>query len=39
MDISCSLLGFGSVMITFVVACATLFSWLKVDQFMLMVFE
>jgi len=43
MDISWSMLGFGSVTTTFVVVCATgvccvtLFSWLKVDQFMLMV--
>ena len=44
MDISWSLLGFGSETTTFVVVCVTgvvcvmLFSWLKVDHFMLMVF-
>jgi uridine phosphorylase len=50
MDISCSRIDFGSVTTTFVVVCATgvgcatvvvcvtVFSWLKVDQFMFMVF-
>lgn len=45
MDISLSLLGFGSVTTGFVVVCATggvcamLFSWLKVYQFIFMVSE